>query len=243
MSAAPPLPAARAAVFAVVGTVLGIGAHRLLAERPVPWAQGAVAVAVMFAVGLAGVRRPRGLVTVAAWSVPAQSGLHLWLSHTGRAAPPPAVARAAHGHGVHDVHAAWYERLHDSLAMTAAHAVVAALVAVLLHRADGVCWALARGTTAALDAVRGLLVRRPVRPAGPGPATAAVGAAGRDDRLPGHGAPLAHALVRRGPPTGSAPVVRPPRGARPAEPTGGPAHPRAWSDPCPASPCRAARGV
>src|SRR4051795_7964788 len=75
-----PLPVRRAAVFAVVGTVLGISAHHLLAEGPVPWRQGAAATAVLFAVGLIGVQRPRSLATVVAGSVSGQSGLHLWLT-------------------------------------------------------------------------------------------------------------------------------------------------------------------
>ncbi|MDI5911013.1 hypothetical protein, partial [Streptomyces sp. 12257] len=141
-----PLPVLRAAVFAVVGTVLGISAHHLLAEGPVPWRQGAAATAVLFAVGLIGVQRPRSLATVAACSVAGQSGLHLWLT----------LNAAGHHHGGHvrDAHSAWHEQLYGSLAMTAAHSLVAALVAVLLHRADAACWTVARGVTAALDAVR-----------------------------------------------------------------------------------------
>jgi hypothetical protein len=54
-----PLPVLRAAVFALVGTVLGVSAHHLVAEGPVPWRQSGPAAAVLFAVGLVGARRPR----------------------------------------------------------------------------------------------------------------------------------------------------------------------------------------
>ncbi|MFH9002274.1 hypothetical protein ACH4E5_03380 [Streptomyces afghaniensis] len=61
-----PLPVFRAAVFAFVGAVLGVSAHHLIAEGPAPWRQSAAAVAVLFAVGLAGARRPRSLMSVMA---------------------------------------------------------------------------------------------------------------------------------------------------------------------------------
>ncbi|WP_239157580.1 hypothetical protein [Streptomyces sp. SID13726] len=193
-----PLPVPRAAVFAVVGTVLGVSAHHLLAEGPVPWRQGAAAAAVLFAVGLVGAQRPRSLAAVVACSVAGQSGLHLWLSLT---AHTPALHR--HGGQPHGAHLAWHERLHGSLAMTAAHAVAATLVAVLLHRADAACWTVARGVTAALDAVRArlaaarLLFARPTAPA----RTASVTAVPVYDERPLTARPLlAHAVVRRGPP-------------------------------------------
>ncbi|MFJ8942811.1 hypothetical protein ACIRG4_05910 [Streptomyces sp. NPDC102395] len=202
-----PLAVLRAAVFAAVGTALGASAHRLLAEQRVPWTRGSIAAVALFALGLVGVRRPRRLVTVVAASVAAQSGLHLWLTLTPYDVPAPQGAdsvMSGHAHGGH-LHAAWYARPHDSVAMTAAHALVAALVAFLLHRADTACWTLARGLTAALDAVRAHLHTAA------GLATAVTGQAGtghrtptavpaRDDRPPSAQPVLAHAVVRRGPP-------------------------------------------
>ncbi|MEV6180283.1 hypothetical protein [Streptomyces sp. NPDC052015] len=41
-----------------------MSAQHLLAEGPVPWARGGAAAVVLFALGLAGTRRPRRLVTV-----------------------------------------------------------------------------------------------------------------------------------------------------------------------------------
>jgi hypothetical protein len=148
-----PLPVLRAAVFALVGTVLGVSAHHLVAEGPAPWRQSTAAVALLFAVGLAGARRPRSLISVVAVCGAAQSALHLWLA-TAHAHSAPATAMPAHAHHGADTHTAWHERLHDSLAMTAVHAASAVLVAVLLHQADTVCWSLAQGLTTAVDAVR-----------------------------------------------------------------------------------------
>jgi hypothetical protein len=248
-----PLPVPRAAVFAVVGTVLGMSAHHLLAEGPAPWARGGAAAVVLFALGLAGTRRPRRLVTVVAWSLVAQYGLHLWLTPTARTPRPAAMATAAvharqHGGDVHGLSMGRHAHPHDSVAMTVAHAVVAVLVAVLLHRADAACWTLTHGLTAALHALRTRLaaVRR---------LTAGHPAASRARELPllpaaeGDGPPvtgpvLAHAVVRRGPPPARhARVHRSRRGADSASPDGRPVLPRAWRHPCPASPRHAPRGA
>ncbi|MFG2028073.1 hypothetical protein [Streptomyces sp. NPDC048825] len=142
-------------VFAVVGTVLGMSAHHLPAEGPVPWAQGAVAAGALFGLGLVGTRRPRSLATVVACGVVAQAGLHLWLTLTVHEGHAAATTMGHHGTDTGDAHAAWHERLHDSLAMTMAHTLVALLVAVLVHRADATCWSLAHGgLSTALDAMR-----------------------------------------------------------------------------------------
>ncbi|WP_406161440.1 hypothetical protein OG806_38720 [Streptomyces sp. NBC_00882] len=194
-----PLPVLRAAVFAVVGTVLGISAHHLLAEGPVPWGQGAASTAVLFAVGLIGVQRPRSLATVVTCSVAGQSGLHLWLTLN--------AAGHLHGGHVHDAHSAWHEQFYGALAMTAAHSLVAVLVAVLLHRADAACWTVARGVTAALDAVRDRLAAARLlftRPASPAPPAAVVVVSGYGERPLTGRLLLAHAVVRRGPPVASA---------------------------------------
>ncbi|WP_411148054.1 hypothetical protein [Streptomyces sp. A30] len=206
-----PLPVFRAAVFAVVGTVLGASAHHLIAEGPVPWVQGAAAAAVLFGLGLVGTRRPRALPTVVAWSVVAQSGLHLWLMLTVHARHMPATAAHHHGGRSHDAHAAWHERLHDSVAMTAAHALVAVLVAVLLHRADAACWTLARGVTATLDGVRAHLTAAWTQVAGRSPAPREIRlpilVPAKSEQPPPMGPGLAHAVVRRGPPPTRAVLV------------------------------------
>ncbi|MFD4509291.1 hypothetical protein [Streptomyces sp. NPDC058457] len=150
-----PLPALRAVVFALVGTVLGVSAHHLVAEGPMPWRQSALAATVLFAVGLAGARRPQSLAAVVAVCGAAQAGLHLWLMAEHPDASPPTaampMAMPAHMQQGADAHTAWHDQVHNSSAMTAVHAVAAVLVGVLLHRADTVCWTLARGLTTAVD--------------------------------------------------------------------------------------------
>ena len=199
-----PLPVFRAAVFAVVGTVLGVSAHHLVAEGPAPWRSSVTAAALLFAVGLAGTRRPRSLAAVVVTSATAQSGLHVWLSAThARHTAVTATDMPTHEHHAMPAHGAWPEWLHDSAAMTILHAVAAVLVAVLLHRADAACWSLARGLTGAVDAVRtriatvrALLAGRPA-PAGRG---SRVRRPRRTEQPLFRAAFLSDVVVRRGPP-------------------------------------------
>jgi hypothetical protein len=194
-------------VFAIVGTVFGVSAHHLVAEGPAPWRQTAPAALVLFGVGLVGTRRPRSLATVLVTCGAAQAGLHLWLAVAHPAGTPasPAVPwppGAGHPHHPAGAHHAWHGHPHDSPVMTAVHAVAAVLVAVLLHRADTVCWSLASGLTTAAGlvrartaTVRALLAGRPARtdPGLPGLAL------GRLERPPAETV-LADVVVRRGPP-------------------------------------------
>ncbi len=199
-----PLPVFRAAVFAFVGTVLGVGAHQLAAEEPAPWRSSAAAALPLFAVGLVGTRRPRSLAAVVLTSAAAQTGLHLWLS-AAHARHTAATTTDMSSHAPHAMppHGVWPARLHDSAAMTALHAVAAVLVAVLLHRADAACWSLTRGLTGAVEAVRtriatvrALLAGRPA-PTGRG---SRVRRPRRTEPPPLRGALLANVVVRRGPP-------------------------------------------
>jgi hypothetical protein len=87
--------------------------------------------------------------------------------------------------------------------MTAVHVAAAVLVAVLLHRADRVCWSVARGLTTAVEAARArvvtawlLLTERPAPPA----ARLSAGTHRWAERPPLKGALLADVVVRRGPP-------------------------------------------
>jgi len=197
-----PLPVLRAVVFALAGTALGVSAHHLVADGPAPWRHSAAAAAVLFAVGLLGVQQPRSLASVVWACGGAQVALHVWLStahpHSGMA-----MAMPSHAHHPTDIHGAWHERLHDSLTMTAVHAAVAVLVAVLLHRADTVCWSLSRGLVSALDTVCARTGRAwtllhgrtaPAEPEGPAIVHDWV------DRPPCMELVLADVVVRRGPP-------------------------------------------
>ncbi|WP_328690121.1 hypothetical protein OHA74_13240 [Streptomyces phaeochromogenes] len=200
-----PLPVLRAAVFAIVGTVLGVSAHHLVAEGPAPWRQSALTVLALFGVGLVGARRPRSLTTVVVACGAAQAGLHSWLmtAHANAGAAAPMAAMPGRMHHVADAHQAWHELLHDSVAMTAVHALAAVLVAVLLHRADTVCWSPAHGLTTAVDAARARIAtvrallggRPPLAEAGP-PALALAWL----EQPPPAEAVLADVVVRRGPP-------------------------------------------
>ncbi len=204
-----PLPVFRAAVFSVVGTVLGVSAHHLAAGGPVPWRPSVAVAVLLFVVGLVGTRRPRSLAAMVVTSAVAQTGLHLWLSatHSHRAtatATATSMAMPAHARHAMPAHGAWPEGVHHSAAMTFLHALAAVLVAVLLHRADAACWSLARGLAGAVEAVRtriatvrALLDGRPA-PTGRG---SRVRRPRRTEPPPLGGALLADVVVRRGPPS------------------------------------------
>ncbi|MEV5533796.1 hypothetical protein [Streptomyces prunicolor] len=197
-----PLPVLRAAVFALVGTVFGVSAHHLVAEGPMPWRQSGWAAAVLFVVGLVGTRRPRSLATVVAVCGAAQAGLHLWLMAEHPDGSAAMAMPAPMDHGM-DAHTAWHDQAHGSPAMTAVHAAAAVLVAVLLHRADTVCWSLARGLATTVEAARAridlawtLLSERTAEPDTRLPALVHAWL----ERPPLQGAVLADVVVRRGPP-------------------------------------------
>nr|WP_159059466.1 hypothetical protein [Streptomyces antibioticus] len=198
-----PLPVLRAAVFAVVGAVLGVSAHHLFGAESVPWAQASTVAGGLFGLGLVGVRRPRHVGTVVVFSVAGQSGLHLWLTLTTH-------TPQAQGHVHHAGPATGHERLHDSVAMTVAHALVAVLVAVLLHRADAACWTLVRGVGAVLGSVRAHVAAARAlftRPRVAGLLDVLVPVRAERARPTLTGTVLAHAVVRRGPPWGRAVLV------------------------------------
>lgn len=218
-----PLLALRAAVFAVVGTALGVSAHHLLAGGPLPWSRGAVAAAVLFVIGLAGGRRPRPLPVVALVSGAAQAGLHAWLASGTHSRQAPAAVSAS-GHEVHGMHGGhgqvppgthevWHDRLQDSAAMTVAHVAVALFAAVLLHRADRLCWVPPRAvvrvvaaTGARIATARALLGRRPAPSARRNTPRRPI--ARRNQRPPPAWAVLTDVVTRRGPPPqGPIPVI------------------------------------
>ncbi|MGX1548600.1 hypothetical protein [Streptomyces adustus] len=231
----PPLPVLRAAVFAVVGTVLGVSAHHLATEGPAPWRHGTLAAAALFAVGLVGTRRPRSLTSVVTACAAAQAGLHLWLTTAPGRPAPLAAPTGPMGHAA-GAHRMWHGHPQSSPTMAAVHLVAAVLVAVLLHRADTVCWSLARGLDAAAVTVRAwtattrALCGGPRVPAEPGPPAPVFA---RQDRRPPEESVLAGTVVRRGPPRAEpARAHRPPAGAAvlPAAP-----RPHIWRQPCSAS--------
>ncbi|SDN13895.1 hypothetical protein [Streptomyces wuyuanensis] len=220
--ARPPLPVVRAAVFALVGGVLGLTAHHLAAREPADWAASGPAAAVLFAVGLAQARRPRRLSHAIAVNAAAQAALHEWFMRTGSGTTGPSL----HGHpgGTAGAHGPGQEVLLGPSATTVAHALAAVLVAVLLHGADAACWSPPHAMAAVLARVRkpihavwSLLSAppAPVRPrAAPYPPR-------RTERRAQAGSLLTEVVVRRGPPAG----VRTPLPARePALEPAGPTH-------------------
>ncbi|MFF9175663.1 hypothetical protein [Streptomyces sp. NPDC014793] len=213
-----PLPLLRAAVFAIVGTVLGVSAHHLVAEGPLPWRQGLTAMAALFVIGVAGARRPRSLGAVMATCGLAQAGLHLWLmTEHGHGLQSTSMTMPGHVHHVTGAHGIWHERLHASPAMTVAHAAVAVLASMLLHRADIACWSLARGLTAAVGSVEARISTALAVLSGrsaPAVFDAPRPAVARLDRLLPRGAVLADVVVRRGPPQAGFAFVHRPCGGR-----------------------------
>lgn len=197
----PPLPVVRAAVFALVGGVLGLTAHRLAAGEDAGWSASAPAAAVLFTVGLVHLRRPRGLPHAVAVTSLTQAALHEWFMLTG----PGAAGHALHSRpgGSSGSLGGGHGSVLDPAAMTGAHAVAAVLVAVLLHGAEAACQPPPHAMAAVLarvrkpiHAVRSLLSAPPV-PACPGAAPYPPRESGRrtdaEELLTG-------VVVRRGPP-------------------------------------------
>ncbi|MFI1467177.1 hypothetical protein [Streptomyces wuyuanensis] len=198
----PPLPVGRAAVFSLVGCVLGLTAHRLAAREPADWAASGPAAAALFAVGLAQARRPRHLSHAIAVNSATQAALHEWFVLTASGTTGPVL----HGHpgGTAGAHGSGQEVLLGPAVTTVAHAMAAVLVAVLLHGADAACWSPPHAMAAMLARVRkpihavwSLLSARPapVVPSAAYPPR-------RTERRAHAGRLLTEVVVRRGPPAG-----------------------------------------
>lgn len=212
LPAGAPLAVARAALFTLTGLALGVGAHHLLSGQTVPWARVGIAAALLFAASLFGAGRRRSLATVAAACLAAQAGLHEVLG--GLHVTHPAAGMPDHGHGERSMavddglpgaHDAWHVRLHDSVTMTVAHVLVALAIAVVMYRADAMCWSWATSGVGPLSIVVAGIGRMfsawrwPSARCWPGP----VRRAGmRWERSPPKASVLADVVVRRGPPHG-----------------------------------------
>lgn len=188
--------AARAGVFTAASTGLAVTGHHLASGHPVPWRAVLLAAGVLFALVVPVARSLRSLPGVVAATGAAQAGLHLWLARAG--AHPAAGGHAMDDHGhPHGAHETWHAG-HHGASMTAAHVAAALLVAWLMQRADAACRAVAQRLGHALagffvrPAPAGLFlaVPRVLRP---------VGARGQSP--PRNVVVLAHAVVRRGPPS------------------------------------------
>ncbi|WP_314173969.1 hypothetical protein [Streptomyces winkii] len=217
-SAGAPLAAARAGLFTLVSLALGVASHHLLTGQAVSWPRVGAAAGLLFAAAVPGARRRRSLTTVTAACLVAQTGLHeilsgLHVTH-GLHVAHPAAAEAVHGHrpavlaadgGPAAGHDAWHVRLQHSVAMTAAHVLVALVIAVVMHRADAVCWSVSSGGAGVAALVVAAMGRmfsawawtsarcRPEPAPRPGM---------RWERSPPKSSLLADVVVRRGPPRG-----------------------------------------
>ncbi|MCH6161385.1 hypothetical protein [Streptomyces marispadix] len=158
---APPA-AVRAGLFALVGLALGVASHRLLSGQTVSWPRVVAAGGLLFAVGLFGARRPRSLTVVTVACLTAQAVLHEVLGGLHVTHPAPVASARGHGHhsasaadggGLLAGHEAWHVRIQHSAAMTVAHVLVALVIAVVMHRADVVCWSVADGGAGAVALV------------------------------------------------------------------------------------------
>ncbi|MCB5163891.1 YcnI family protein [Streptomyces bambusae] len=196
--------ALRAAVFTLAGSVLAVVGHHVASGAGVFWRGAAVVFALSWPV--ARVSRPW-------WQVAAATGVAQLVVHRALSG-----GRAAHGHGAPGGgHGAVSEAVvrtahHSTGVMVLAHAVAAAALALLMHRADRALsllpetvgrWAQA----AAAGAARAFGLRRRSRPA---PRPRAV----RMPRAAGVAAVratvlLGYAVARRGPPGGRAKDVFP----------------------------------
>lgn len=195
---------ARAALFAVLGTVLAALGHHAVAEGPVPWRLTAVLVAAQFSAAWPLSRRGRPPLVTVGFTTVTQGALHLALTRADAdvsAGAPGHAMHAGHLAAVGDGHA-WH---HAGAAMVTVHMAAAAVVGWLLHRADagmtGALGALRTLAGAAAAALSHVLPRAAADAAGtphasPLRRTGAFGAAAfsaREDVLE-------HAVVRRGPP-------------------------------------------
>ncbi|MEV6781976.1 DUF1775 domain-containing protein [Streptomyces sp. NPDC051098] len=205
-SSGAPVCAVRAGVFAGIGTALAVTGHHLVSGHPVPWRAVLLAGGLLFVLALPLVRSARSLPTALLATAAAQAALHVWfLRIVGREPGHEAHATASHdGPG-----AAWQTAHHDP-SMTAAHVMAALLVAWCLHRAD----TASRLVGLLVEMLGGVVLR--LVPAGilPVVSRAVPAARTRSPSQPHTSLVLAHAVVRRGPPTAFRP--RRPRGAFPA---------------------------
>ncbi len=193
-----PLPAARAAVFAAAGTVLGAAGHDVSTDTDPSAGPVVLAAALLFAAALPAARRQRSCPFWLAWTLAGQALLH-WLL-TPVAVPGPAHAHHLSG-GAHPAAfgpAAAAPGHHGGSVMVAAHLAVTVLVAVLVHRADRAWWSLP-GMLA--RAVRRIAVRVVGPPGPPGlPSPKRVRLRPGPPRRPTARQVLVHSVVRRGPP-------------------------------------------
>lgn len=211
----------RAAVFAVVGSVLAVSGHYAVADGVTPWRPTALLVLAQFAVAWPAARRRFAPVATLGCTLGVQGLLHVSPALAAGPAGPGQLALGSRPHAMVAPSSAsgWHQ---VSATMTAAHVLAALTVAWLLHRADATL-AIAVRFARAVRGVAGSLGSR-----------LSAGLTGIGPRPLPHLEPiehlalveaprtrtLEHPLVRRGPPGHTAVPVRPSPGPRlrPARP-------------------------
>jgi hypothetical protein len=197
----------RAAVFAAVCVVLAALGHVLMSGRHVPvgaLAGGAV-LTVVAGWSLAG--RERGLLTVVAVAVVAQTALHQGFSLAQSTTPASMDMSSPHTHSVAAMDMAHMGADHtsagesSSLGMFTAHLLAALLCGLWLAHGERAVFRLLRAVAGRLAAPLRLLLADPVVPHRPRSGRPRR----RSDREP-RLLLLVHAITTRGPPAGTAVV-------------------------------------
>jgi hypothetical protein len=174
----------RAAVFAVLCVLLGVGGHALATGMAPPvWAQAAGALPV-FLVGCLLGGRERSLPAIGAGNLVAQGGLHILFHRVGVAH----TAMAVHGMRMTPSHALTPHA-------TIAHVAAAAVLSWWLRRGEAAVWSLLRWTTTLVPGLAAWWRGGPVLPNLPAARRAPA------HHLTPRTSLLRYALCRRGPPT------------------------------------------
>lgn len=203
-----PLRAARASVFALACLGISAAGHAWMSGRPVPATAMAPGFVLAFALGFTAARRRRGLVPISALMLAGELALHLLFTaaqHTGTgagAAMPgmadmpgmtmPGTPTASSANGVPMAAMAG----HGTLGMVAVHAAAGLAGAWWIHRGELALFAILR---IAADEAAALFLP-PARPPVPSPAASRQPCVPRVCPVCAYPEPLAHVLVRRGPP-------------------------------------------
>ncbi|MGC4971677.1 hypothetical protein ACLQ2D_02060 [Streptomyces sp. DT199] len=192
----------RAALFALVGSVLAALGHHAVAEGAVPWRLVTAFALAQFAIVWPLARRRLSLPVVIVCTLVAQFALHLALMRvdsTHLQAAPSANMGGGHATmALGDGHA-WH---HASTAMTTAHLAAALVATWLLQRADAAV-AAALITARAVRRLAEAIVSWTMTSlaAGATPRPLVLGPIGRfEPPAAARTRTLEHALVRRGPP-------------------------------------------
>ncbi|MFJ9037324.1 hypothetical protein ACIRF8_12130 [Streptomyces sp. NPDC102406] len=192
-----PVAAARAGLFAVLGTSVSVTVHHLAFGSGPPWAAHVLAALLLFAAALPGAGHDKPLRRQVLLALGSQAAIGLWLVATDDQVSVPVHTRAPAA-----MHAVW--------PVVAAHVVLTVLCAVMLHGADAGRRGILVAAGRQWQALRALLrclsgpVRTPLD-------LTALGAVWRTSPGPGRAPPtrtvLVGTVVRRGPPLVPPPLV------------------------------------